>query len=516
LAEPSPSDQVDLFIIGGGINGAGIARDAAGRGLRVALVEQDDLASATSSASSKLVHGGLRYLEQYAFRLVRESLAERETLMRIAPHLVRPLRFVMPHRASLRPAWLIRCGLFLYDRLGGKSAALPGSQSLDFSKNHTGDGLLSSFRKGFAYSDCRVDDARLVIANARDAADRGAQILTRTSCTAARRDGPGWVVTATDRVSGASRTFNARILVNAAGPWVGQVARQAGIAPRRHLRLVKGSHLVVPRLYQGEHAFLLQNSDGRIIFVIPFEQRFSLVGTTDIALDGEPGPVAITPEEVSYLQRAVAEYLEQPFGASDIVWSYAGIRPLYDDGTSDPSAVTRDYVLELDGDKRTPPLLSVFGGKITTYRRLAEHAMVKLRPWLRGVKPAWTASSPLPGGAIGSGGMLGFVSTLVSQYPSLPADLLRGLARRHGSNLAAVLADARVPADLGIDFGGGLCEREVEYFVRQEWARSVEDIIWRRTKAGLRLKPGDAEALARWLDAHGVGSALAPTGAETG
>jgi glycerol-3-phosphate dehydrogenase len=516
VAEPPPSDQVDLFIIGGGVNGAGIARDAAGRGLRVALAEQDDLASATSSASSKLVHGGLRYLEQYAFRLVREALAEREVLMHIAPHLVRPLRFVMPHRPGLRPAWMIRLGLFLYDHLGGRSTTLPRSQAVTFSDQHMGYRLKTDFRKGFAYSDCRVDDARLVIANARDALGRGAVILTRTACVAARRDGEAWTVTTADRATGARRTFRAGILVNAAGPWAGGVATQvAGVTPQRHLRLVKGSHVVVPRLYQGEHAYLLQNGDGRIVFVIPFEHRFSLIGTTDVALDGAPGAVDISAEEVAYLQRVVAEYFENVFTATDVVWSYAGIRPLYDDGKDNPSSVSRDYVLEIDGDKRTPPLLSVFGGKITTYRRLAEHAMERLKPFLPGLKPAWTATRPLPGGAIARGDMTAYVSTIVSQYPNLPGDLLRSLARRHGSELPAVLGDARTPADLGIDFGGGLYEREVEFFVRHEWARTAEDIIWRRSKAGLRLPPGGEEAVTRWLEAHGLSSERAPAGTET-
>jgi glycerol-3-phosphate dehydrogenase len=517
VAELSPSDQVDLFIIGGGINGAGIARDAAGRGLRVALAEQGDLAGATSSASSKLVHGGLRYLEQYAFRLVREALAEREVLLRIAPHLVRPLRFVMPHRPGLRPAWVIRAGLFLYDRLGGRSTTLPGSRSVTFSGDKRAYGLKPNFRKGFTYSDCRVDDSRLVVANARDAADHGAIILTRTSCIAAQREAGRWRVTTADRVTGARRVFRAGILVNAAGPWAGLVAKDiAGVTPRQHLRLIKGSHVVVPRLYEGEHATLLQSPDGRVVFVIPYEQGFSLIGTTDVALDGTPGPVDISADEVAYLQRVVAEYFERSFTTTDIVWSYAGIRPLYDDGKDDPSAVSRDYVLEVDREEGAAPLLSVFGGKITTYRRLAEHAMEHLQPFLPGLKPAWTAERTLPGGEIGPGGMAAFVASLGATYPNLPSALLDGLARRHGSAVATVLGDARKPADLGIDFGGGLYEREVAFFVRNEWARTAEDVIWRRSKAGLRLPAGGDGAVARWLDAHGVTSELAPTGTETG
>lgn len=495
---PHPGDEVDLFIIGGGINGAGIARDACGRGLTVALAERDDLASGTSWTSSKLVHGGLRYLEHHEFRLVRESLAEREILLRIAPHLVRPLRFVMPYQPALRPAWMIRVGLFLYDHLGGRSS-LPGSEGVDLA-TQWGAGLKQIFRRGFAYSDCRVDDARLVVLNARDAARNGALILTRTACVEARREGTGWLVVTEDRSSGARRRFRARALVNAAGPWVGEVAETVTrVKPRDRLRLVKGSHVVVPRLYQGEQAYLLQSADGRIVFVIPFEERFSLIGTTEVALDGRPGPVAISPAEILYLRRIVASFLERGFEEADIAWSYAGIRPLYDDGRKDPSAVTRDYVLELDGGKATPPLLSVFGGKITTYRRLAEHALDKLRPSFPGMKPAWTANGTLPGGDVGPGGMLPFISRLVASRPQMPTELLRRLARRHGSEVEMLLGGARETTDLGRHFGGGLYEREVEYFVREEWARSVEDVIWRRSKSGLHMPPEGVAALADYL-----------------
>jgi len=500
VAEPSPSRSLDLFIIGGGVNGVGIARDAVGRGLSVALVEKDDLASATSSASSKLVHGGLRYLEQYAFRLVREGLAEREVLMRIAPHLVHPLRFVMPHQTRLRPAWIIRTGLFLYDRLGGKSATLPGTRGLDLTRDPMGAGLRQEFRKGFAYSDCRVDDARLVVVNARDAADRGALILTRTRCTAARREGGLWHVTAQDTATGAERRFTARILVNAGGPWAGDVAlRIAAVKPRQHLRLVKGSHVVVPPLYDGDHAFLLQNDDGRIVFVIPYEGRFSLVGTTDVALGALPDKAAISPEEVIYLQRAVAQYFQRSFAPADVLWSYAGIRPLYDDGAANPSAVTRDYVLELDAGAAEAPLLSVFGGKITTYRKLAEHALEKLAPFIPGLRPAWTAEGKLPGSDIGPAGPSEYAARLAAQHSALPATLIRDLVRRHGATAVEVLGDAKKPGDLGEDFGGGLCEREVRHFIRREWARTAEDILWRRSKVGLHLPPGSEAKLARFL-----------------
>jgi glycerol-3-phosphate dehydrogenase len=512
--EAAPGDEVDLFIIGGGINGAGIARDAAGRGLSVVLVERDDLASGTSWASSKLVHGGLRYLEHYKFRLVREGLAEREVLLRIAPHLVRPLRFVMPYQPALRPAWMIRLGLFLYDRIGGRSS-LPDSESVDLA-SQWGAGLKPIFRRGFAYSDCRVDDARLVILNARDAARNGARILTRTTCLKARRDGTRWQVATEDRRSGARRNFRARAVVNAAGPWVGEVAeRVAGVASHDRVRLIKGSHVVVPRLYQGEQAYLLQSPDRRIVFIIPFEERFSLIGTTEIAVDGVSGTLSISPAETLYLRRVVAGFLERGFEDSDVVWSYAGVRALYDDGSKDLSAVTRDYVLELDGGKATPPLLSVFGGKITTYRRLAEHALDKLRPTFPGMKAAWTAGGTLPGGDVGSGGMLQFIARLVATRPDLPSDLLRRLARRHGSEVETLLGSARGTADLGRHFGGLLYEREVEYFIRHEWACSVEDIIWRRSKSGLHMPQEGIAALADFLARQRGALASPPATAET-
>jgi glycerol-3-phosphate dehydrogenase len=508
-------DEVDLFVIGGGINGAGIARDAAGRGLAVALAERDDLASGTSSASSKLIHGGLRYLEHYEFRLVRESLAEREVLLRIAPHLVRPLRFVMPYQPARRPAWMIRLGLFLYDHLGGRSS-LPASEGVDLA-GQWGAGVKRIFRRGFAYSDCRVDDSRLVVLNARDAARRGAWIMTRTECVAARREGARWLVTTEDRHAGTRRVFRARALVNAAGPWVAAVAESvAGIKPRDHLRLVKGSHVVVPRLYQGEHAYLLQSADGRIVFIIPFEERFSLIGTTEVALDAASAAIGILPEEILYLRQVVAGFLDRGFEDADIAWSFAGIRPLYDDGSKDLSAVTRDYVLELDGGREAPPLLSVFGGKVTTYRRLAEHALDKLRPTFPGMKPGWTSQGTLPGGDLGPGGMLQFTARLVASRPNLPTALLRRLARRHGSEVEALLGDARDAADLGRDFGGLLYEREVEHFISQEWARSVDDIIWRRSKSGLHMPPEGVAALADHLARRpGALDPLPPADAET-
>jgi glycerol-3-phosphate dehydrogenase len=492
--------EVDLFVVGGGINGVGIARDAAGRGLRVVLAERDDLASGTSSASSKLVHGGLRYLEQYQFRLVREALAEREVLMRIAPHLVRPLRFVMPFRPGGRPAWLIRLGLFLYDRLGGRRS-LSGSEAIDLTRNLAGAGLRPDLRRGFAYSDCSVDDARLVVLTARDAAARGAQILTRTGFIAAHREDRHWVVTITDRMNGAERRYRARAIVNAAGPWVAQICRAAGILPRDKLRLVKGSHVVVPQLYQGEQAYLLPNADGRIVFVIPFEERFSLIGTTEVVVDGPPGPVAISAEETTYLQGAVARFLTRGFDAEEVVWSYAGIRPLYDDGHVDPGAISRDYLLEVDGKPGEAPLLSVFGGKITTYRRLAEHALEKLRPCFPALKRGWTASGLLPGGDLGAPDMTALVSHALARRPQLPPELLRRLARRHGGAIEEILAGVQRPSDLGRHFGGMLYEHEVEHFLKHEWALTAEDILWRRTKEGIHMAPSGTAALERYLAA---------------
>jgi glycerol-3-phosphate dehydrogenase len=500
VSSVSQADEVDLCVVGGGINGVGIARDAAGRGLSVVLVERDDLASGTSSASSKLVHGGLRYLEHFQFRLVREALAEREVLMRIAPHLVRPLRFVVPFRRGRRPAWLIRLGLFLYDRLGGRRS-LARSASIDLKRGPSGDGLQPDLRRGFAYSDCRGDDARLVVVTARDAAARGARILTRTACTGARREDGLWVVSLADRITGAEQSLRARALVNAAGPWVAQLCQSAGVVPSHALRLVKGSHVVVPRLYQGEQAYLLPNADGRVVFIIPFEERFSLIGTTEVAVADAAGPVAISPEETRYLQAAVGSFLAQSFAAADVVWSYAGIRPLTDDGHVDPGAVSRDYLLELDGKPGEAPLLSVLGGKITTYRRLAERAVEKLQPHFAKLGRRWTADGLLPGGDLGAPDMMSLVSLAIANWPQLPPDLLRRLTRRHGSGIEEILTGVQRPADLGRHFGGLLFEREVEHFLRHEWAVTAEDILWRRTKEGMHMTPSAAAALARYLAA---------------
>ncbi len=493
-----PSIQYDLLIIGGGINGAGIARDAAGRGYKVLLVEKDDLAAATSSASSKLIHGGLRYLEQYEFRLVAEALAEREVLLRIAPHLVTPLTFVMPHVPELRPLWMIRAGLFLYDHLGRRTR-LPGSRGVDLRLPPYNSGLKPVLTNGFVYSDCRVDDARLVLANVLSARELGAEVATRTECIQAKRSAAGWEAVLRATHGGTERTVLARGIVNAAGPWVKEVLNdRLHQASRDNVKLVKGSHIVVPRVYAGEHAFILQNDDRRVVFMIPYEARYTLIGTTDVAFDGDPMRPGASAEEIGYLCRAVNRYLARPLAPADVVWSYAGVRPLYDDGSADPSAVTRDYTLRLDADQGAAPVLSVFGGKITTYRKLAEHALDQLAPWFPHRKAAWTANASLPGGELG-GSLEAFHARLADEYASLPALLLQALTRRHGSLVRRVLQGVRTEADLGMHFGADLYAREVDYLLEHEWAASGEDILYRRTKAGLHLSPAQREALACYV-----------------
>ncbi len=476
--------MLDLLIIGGGVNGCGIARDAAGRGLKVALVERGDLAGATSSASSKLVHGGLRYLEQYEFRLVREALAEREVLLRLAPHIVWPLRFILPHRPAMRPRWMIRLGLFLYDHLA-RRVSLPGAESLNPRTDPRGAALLPECTAAFAYSDCWVEDSRLVVLNAQAAARAGAAIHTHTEFLGATRDADGWTI----RLN--SGSLRARALVNAAGPWVMQALAETGVAPPGKVRLVRGSHIVVPALYAGDHAFILQNDDGRVVFVIPYEGRFSLIGTTDVVQPDATTPHC-TDAEAEYLCTAVAHQFHTPPQPADIVWRYSGVRPLYDDGEANPSAITRDYVLKLDSNG--PPLLSVFGGKITTYRRLAEEAMALLDPEGAG----WTANEPLPGGDF-SGGLPALEATLATQHPWLPAPLRHRLARAYGTQASALLAGVTSMAELGEDFGAGLTEREVAWLRDHEWARSAEDILWRRSKLGLHLSPAQRQRLADYL-----------------
>jgi glycerol-3-phosphate dehydrogenase len=494
----------DLIIIGGGINGAGIARDAAGRGLKVLLVEQGDLAQATSSASTKLIHGGLRYLEYFEFRLVAEALAERETLLAIAPHIVWPLEFVLPHEKHLRPAWMIRAGLFLYDRLGQRPlrarSSLPRSRGVALAADGHGAGLKRDFTGGFAYYDCWVDDARLVVLNARSAAAHGAQVLTRTRLVSARRDDGEWVARIEPRFGGA-REVRAAALVNAAGPWVKDVLDRAlGMPIDAKVRLVKGSHIVVPRIHARRHAFILQNPDRRVIFLIPYEREFTLVGTTDVAVGETDFASAISAEEVDYLCGAASRYTERPITREQVVWSYSGVRPLYDDGSRNPSAVTRDYHLLLDegADGRGAPLLSVFGGKITTYRRLAEHAMAKLSRRFPGTR-AWTHSEPLPGGDFRGRTFTQIFDDCVRAHPGLPAPWLARLLRRHGTLAESIIGAATSESGLGEKFGGGLYQREVDWLVANEWAREEDDVLWRRTKCGLHMSPAQRSRVQDYL-----------------
>lgn len=489
--------RYDLLIIGGGVNGAGLARDAVGRGLSVCLVEQDDLAAHTSSASTKLIHGGLRYLEQGELRLVRESLAERERLLAIAPHIVRPLRFVLPYVDGLRPRWLLRLGLFVYDHAGGREK-LAASAATTLTGTPLGAPLRDGITDGFEYSDCAVDDSRLVVLNALDAAERGATILTRRRVVAITADEAGWQVTteadaaatpgSAAHARSARGTLRARAVVNATGAWVNQLLQLAGIAPRQHLRLVKGSHLVLRRQFEGEHAYLLQSADRRVIFAIPWEGH-TLVGTTDMPFEGDPAQVRISPAETDYLLQVLNRFLRQPASAADIVGSYAGVRPLYDDGTSRAAQqVSRDYHLQLQHSAGGAPLLSVYGGKITTYRRLAEHALSLLLPQI-GIEESepWTASEPLPGGDIPDADLPAFQARAVARWPGLPPALVARLARSYGTRMAHILGPAREPADLGRHFGADLTFAEVKYLVATEWARSAADILWRRSRLGLAL-----------------------------
>lgn len=490
--------DVDLIVVGGGINGAGIARDAAGRGLTVLLAEQHDLAQHTSSASSKLVHGGLRYLEQYEFRLVSESLGEREVLLRAAPHIVYPMRFVMPHVPALRPAWMIRAGLFLYDYLARRQT-LPGSHGIDLCIAPYNAGLKPGLSKGFIYSDCRVDDARLVVANARAAADLGATILTRTTCVSARRVGARWRVSLQPENTAPSEVTS-RALVNATGPWAKQfIDKSLCLTTPFGLKLVKGSHIVVPRLYHGDHAFILQNDDRRVVFVYPYEECYTLVGTTDVEYTSEPGECSASAEEIDYLCRAANRYFARALTAADVVWAYSGIRPLFDDGAKNVSQITRDYTLRVDGDAHTAPVLSVFGGKITTYRKLAEQALEKLMVWFPEMKAPWTEYALLPGGDLGAPTPEALIKQLQSEYPALHRDLLQALAHRHGSATRAVLGAATSTADLGERFGNHLYAREVDYFVAHEWARNRDDVLWRRTKTGLHSNASQKQALADYM-----------------
>ena len=494
----------DLLIIGGGVNGCGIARDAAGRGNSVFLCEMNDLASGTSSWSTKLVHGGLRYLEYYEFRLVREALIEREILWGIAPHIIRPLRFVLPHHDGLRPAWLLRLGLFLYDHIGGRHL-LPPTRSVDLRRDEVGKPLVPNrYTRGFEYSDCFVDDARLVVLTARDAAERGAEIRTRSRAVEIREAEGIWHVTVESTLDRTRTTIRARVLVNAGGPWVENVlASGSGVNARAKVRLVQGSHIVVRKLYEHDRAYMFQNSDGRIVFVIPYQDDFTLIGTTDRDYEGDPAKVKASSEEIQYLCDSVSEYLAKPVKPVDVVWTYAGVRPLYDDGASDAKAATREYVFELD----TPggaPLLSIYGGKITTHRRLAEEALEKLAPYLKGTKAreGWTGKTPLPGGDIDVSAVEALSAELMRNHPFLTAAHANRLAHAYGTRAGKLLGNAKSAGDLGQWFGASLTEAEVRYLMSQEWACTAEDIVWRRSKLGLRLSSVEITAIDDWISAH--------------
>ncbi|WP_036293672.1 glycerol-3-phosphate dehydrogenase [Methylosinus sp. PW1] len=489
----------DLLIVGGGVNGCAIARDAAGRGLSVLLLEQKDLAAATSSASTKLVHGGLRYLEQYEFRLVHEALAERELLLAAAPHIIHPLQFILPHESAIRPAWLVRLGLLLYDHLARRKR-IPGSSTVALAGARFGAPLTADHRLGFSYYDCRVDDSRLVVLEALDAFERGAQIRVGARLVGARRDGAQWIASVAG-ADGKLEQVRARALVNASGPFVSEtLEHRLGLSSRKHVRLVKGSHIVTRKLYEGAQAYMLQRPDKRIIFAIPFEEDFTLVGTTDIPFPDAPGPVSISEEETDYLIAAVDHFFAKKIARDDVVWSYSGLRPLYDDGALEASVVTRDYAFDLDARAGEAPALSIFGGKITTARRLAEHALETLAPFFPQMRAAWTASAMLPGGDIGPGGFDAFVAELARAKPFLEPRFARRLAGAYGTRAWRFLEPAKSLADLGADLGCGLTEAELDYLRAQEWARTAEDVLWRRSKLGLRFDSAQTERLTRALD----------------
>lgn len=515
----SEQKMVDIAVIGGGINGCGIARDAAGRGLTVLLAEQNDLSSGTSSASTKLIHGGLRYLEHFEFRLVRESLQEREVLMGMAPHLIHPLRFVLPHHKELRPPWLIRLGLFLYDHLG-KRTLLPPSRQVSLKRTEVGSPLKPGFTKGFEYSDCWVDDARLVVVTAMDAAARGADIRVHTEMRSARREGGRWKVELLDKRTGNTEVIEAKVLVNATGPWISQVISQRfRMESALKTRLVQGSHIVVPRIFSHDRAYIFQNADRRIIFAIPYNEDFTLIGTTDVDYQGDPGAAAISKDEIQYLCEAASEYFSVPIRPGEVTWTYSGIRPLYGEAGTAAQEATRDYILDLQGGADSnqggvdaaqggaeeAPLLNVFGGKITTYRCLAEEALKLLKERIPGLGPAWTRGVPLPGGDFPTdkmGGMGGLLAGLASEFPAFPPALIHRMAHAYGTRTRDLLAGVENPDQMGHHFGTGLYEREVVYLIEHEWAASAADILWRRSKLGLRMSSEEVRGLDEWLQKH--------------
>ena len=493
------SDIDDIFVIGGGINGCGIARDAVGRGYSVRLAEMNDLASGTSSWSSKLIHGGLRYLEYYEFRLVRESLGEREVLLKMAPHIIWPMRFVLPHHSDMRPAWLLRLGLFLYDHIG-KRKLLPGTSQVNLKTSVIGKPLKKIFSKGFEYSDCWVNDARLVVLNAKDAQDRGAKIETRSKVVYACREKDYWNITTEDVRTGDRKQHKARLIVNAAGPWVDKVLDETMSSNNaKNVRLVQGSHIVVPKLHDHDRAYIFQNSDNRIIFALPYENDYTLIGTTDHDFKGDPINTKITDSEVSYLCSAASEYFEKPIKIEDIVWSYSGVRPLYDDGATEAQEATRDYVLRVDGKGDEPKVVNVFGGKITTYRRLAESMLEKIEDLIGGRKESWTADSSLPGGDFAVSDYDLLVTKLKAEFPFIEQSLAQRLIRSYGTKAWVLMDGSLKLEDMGHDFGGSLTEREVMYLIKHEWAETTEDIVWRRSKLGIRLSDQEIKELDNWL-----------------
>ncbi|MFL9812192.1 glycerol-3-phosphate dehydrogenase [Stutzerimonas sp. VN223-3] len=491
------SELYDIAVIGGGINGVGIAADAAGRGLSVFLCERDDLASHTSSASSKLIHGGLRYLEHYEFRLVREALAEREVLLRKAPHIVKPMRFVLPHCPHLRPAWMIRAGLFLYDNLG-KREQLPASRGLRFGDESP---LKPAIRRGFEYSDCWVDDARLVVLNAMAAREKGAHIHTRTRCLSAKRARGIWHVEL-QRQDGTRFSLRAKALVNAAGPWVAQfIGENLQQRSPYGIRLIQGSHVIVPKLYEGEQAYIMQNEDRRIVFAIPYLGRYTMIGTTDREYHGDPAKVSISEEEIAYLLGVANTHFRKQLEPEDILHTFAGVRPLCDDESDNPSVVTRDYTLSLDAEQKQAPLLSVFGGKLTTYRKLAESAMAQLKPFFPAMGPSWTASASLPGGE-GMSTVKALTEELAAKVQGLELPLAQRWATLYGNRAWRMLGEARCVADLGEQLGQDLYAKEVDYLRREEWAARVDDVLWRRTKLGLAFTAQEKDRLQQYLDAQ--------------
>ncbi len=502
--------DIDLIIIGGGINGAGIARDAAGRGLTVLLCEKDDLAQHTSSASTKLIHGGLRYLEFYDFKLVRHSLKEREVLLRAAPHIIWPLRFILPHHKALRPRWLIRAGLFLYDYIGGRKL-LPVSHSINLKTHVAGRPLKPEFTNGFEYSDCWVQDSRLVVLNAMDAVSNGAQILTHTKCTGLSRHDDHWQVQMLDQRSGKETSKTAKVVINASGPWVERTLNLNAENGAQHgVRLVKGSHIIVPKIFDHAYPYIFQNSDNRIIFAIPYEKDFTLLGTTDVEVTEDPESSHIEAAEIDYICNAVNEYFSNPVKAADIIWTYSGVRPLYDDAASNASKVTRDYKLDFDTDNGAP-ILSVYGGKITTFRKLSEEVVDMIQEQLGNSSPAWTESAPLPGGDMPDADFEQFLQHCTKLYPWLESDLLLNYARNYGTRIHLLISGAGSMSALGQHFTGPLYQAEVDYLVKYEWVVAADDILWRRTKYGLHVLKGTRDTLQAYLEKqHGLKAIVDP------